>query len=273
MDAAKQKVRAAAAHKKEEERKAKEKEGTSSSVPKAISKGSTKRKVDGEDDRLPKKVAVTLGDAHPKKSPPKPGPGTGKGMMTSTSPVIRRPCCLLTHKDYAVEEVKTLIKPTTVDPCAKLGTKELGESALFDLTLVSLLPWLILSIFFFFTDDYTVLQALVRVKALQDRCVAKEGVDTMVRKHNSNLLDQQKQYKEALHTLNVELKETREKLEAAGSRSKELEEELTTLRKQVEKAKADAVQEFKRRNHTLILVLTIMALGLMIASSKSRQPS
>ena len=113
----------------------------------------------------------------------------------------------------------------------------------------------------------------MRVKALQDRCVAKEGVDTMVRKHNSNLLDQQKQYKEALHTLNVELKETREKLEAASSRSKELEEELTTLRKQVEKAKADAVQEFKRRNHTLILVLTIVALGLMIASSKSRQPS
>ena len=149
IDAAKQKVRAAAARKKEEERKAKEKEGTSSSVPKAISKGSTKRKADGEDDRLPKKVAVTLGDAHPKKSPPKPGPGMGKGMMTSTSPVIRRPCCLLTHKDYVVEEVKTLIKPTDVDPCAKLGTKELGESALFDLTLVSLLPWLILSIFFF----------------------------------------------------------------------------------------------------------------------------
>ena len=34
-------------------------------------------------------------------------------------------------------------------------------------------------------------------------------------------------------------------MEAAGNRSKELEKELTTLRKQVEKAEADAVQEFK----------------------------
>ena len=58
-------------------------------------------------------------------------------------------------------------------------------------------------------------------------------------------MDQQKQYNEALRTLNVELKETKEKLERAGSRSKELEEELTTLCKQVEKAGADAVQEFK----------------------------
>ena len=85
----------------------------------------------------------------------------------------------------------------------------------------------------------------MRVKALQDRCVAKEGVITRVRKYNSNLLAQQKQYKEALRTLNVELKETTEKLEGAGSRNKKLEEELMTLRKQVEKAGADAVQEFK----------------------------
>ena len=149
MDAAKQRARAVATCKKEEERKAKGKEGTSSSVPKAISKGSTKRKADGEDDHLPKKVVVTLGDAHPKKSPPKPGPGAGKGMMTSTSLVIRGPRCLLTNKDYAVKEVKTLIKPTDVDPCAELRAEELGESALFDLTRVSLLPWLILSFFFF----------------------------------------------------------------------------------------------------------------------------
>ena len=85
--------------------------------------------------------------------------------------------------------------------------------------------------YFFFTDDYTFLQALVRVKALQDRCVTKEGVVTKVRKHNSNLLDQQKQYKEAVRTLNAVLEATREKLEGAGSRNKELEEELMTLRK------------------------------------------
>ena len=81
-------MKAAATRKKEEERKAKGKEGTSSSVPKAVSKGSAKRKTNEEDDHPPKKVAVTLGDAHPKKSPPKPGLGAGKGMMTSTGPVI-----------------------------------------------------------------------------------------------------------------------------------------------------------------------------------------
>ena len=150
MDAAKQRARAAATCKKEEERKAKGKEKTSLSVPKAVSKGSTKRKANREDDRLPKKVVIALGDAHPKKSPPKPGLGVGKGMMTSTSPVNGGPHCLLTYKDYAVEEVKTLIKPMDMDPCAELSTEELGESALFDLTLVSLLPWLILSCLFLF---------------------------------------------------------------------------------------------------------------------------
>ena len=127
MDAAKQRVRTTTACKKEEERKAKGKERMTSSIPKAVSKGLTKRKADREDDRLPKKVVVTLGDAHPKKSPPKPGPGAGKGMMTSTGPVIGGPRCLLTYKDYAVKEVKTLIKPMDVDPCAKLSTKELGS--------------------------------------------------------------------------------------------------------------------------------------------------
>ena len=127
-------MRAAVARKKEEEKKAKGKEGTSSSVPKAISKGSAKRKNDEENDHPLKKVAVILGDAHSKKSPPKPGPGVGKGMMTLTGPIIEGSCCLLIHKDYAVEEVKTFIKLTDVDPCAELGIKELGESALFDLT-------------------------------------------------------------------------------------------------------------------------------------------
>ena len=51
MEAARQRVRAAAAHKKEEERKAKGKEGTSSSAPKAAAKGSVKRKGDGVPQR------------------------------------------------------------------------------------------------------------------------------------------------------------------------------------------------------------------------------
>ena len=142
-----QKVRAAAAHKKEEEKKTKGIEGTSSSVPKAIHKGLAKRKTDEDSDCLPKKVAVTLGDANSKKSPPKSGLGASKGMMTSAGLVIEGTRRLLTHKDYAVEEVKALIKPTDVDPYAELGTEELGALALFDLTRVSPLLWWILSCF------------------------------------------------------------------------------------------------------------------------------
>ena len=65
--------------------------------------------------------------------------------------------------------MQSLIKPTDVDPCAELGTKELGASTLFDLTRVNLFSWLFFSIFFFFSflaDDPTLSQALVRVKAL-----------------------------------------------------------------------------------------------------------
>ena len=72
MEAVRQRVKAAVACKKEEEMRAKEKEGASSSAPKAVFEGSAKRKADGKDDRPPKKAAVTLGDAYPKKkSPPK----------------------------------------------------------------------------------------------------------------------------------------------------------------------------------------------------------
>ena len=93
----------------------------------------------------------------------------GKGMMTSTGPIVEGPCRLLTHKDFVIEEVESLIKPTDVKPCAELGMEELGLSALFDLTRVSLLSWLILFRRFPFIDLRMYLfQALVRVKALQD---------------------------------------------------------------------------------------------------------
>ena len=46
--------------------------------------------------------------------------------------------------------------------------------------------------------------------------MAKEDVITRVRRHNSNLMDQQAQYKEAVRLLNSDLKDLREKLEEAG---------------------------------------------------------
>ena len=62
----------------------------------------------------------------------------------------------------------------------------------------------------------------MHVKALQDRCVAKKGVVTRVRKYNTNLMNEQEQYKDALRTLNGELKETKEKLEEAGRQKETL---------------------------------------------------
>ena len=69
--------------------------------------------------------------------------------MTSLGPINKGPCRLLTHKDYAVEEVKSFVKPVDIEPCDQLGMKDLGASALFDLTRVCLLPlskWLHLAL-------------------------------------------------------------------------------------------------------------------------------
>ena len=63
MEAARQRVRAATALKKEEE---KTKLGESSSAPKAIGKGAAKRKADGKDERPSNKVSVIPGKKLPK---------------------------------------------------------------------------------------------------------------------------------------------------------------------------------------------------------------
>ena len=121
---------------KKEARLAKGTEEGNSLVSKSVSKVS-KRKPDGDDDRPSKRTAITPGDASPKgKSPLKPSHGAGKGTMTSSGPIIEGPCCLLTHKDYAVKEVGSFVKSTDIRPCDLVGTEDLGASALFDLTRV-----------------------------------------------------------------------------------------------------------------------------------------
>ena len=138
MDVAKQRIRAVAARKKEE-RLAKGTEEGNSSIPKSVNKVS-KRKTDGDDDHPSKKTVVTLGDASPKgKSSLKPSHGAGKGVMTSSGPVLKGPCCLLTHKGYIVGEVGSFVKPTDLEPCDLVEMENLGASALFDITRVCLL--------------------------------------------------------------------------------------------------------------------------------------
>ena len=81
---------------------------------------------------------------------------------------------------------------------------------------------------------------MVRVKALQDRCIAKEGVVTRVRKHNATLMNEQRQYKEAMRSFNQDVKELREKLVEAGSQKQKFQEEVTALQEKVETAGTDA---------------------------------
>ena len=86
------------------------------------------------------------------KSPSKPSHGVGKGLMTSQGPVTEGPSRLLTHRDYAVEEARSFVKPVDMEPCEQLEMEDLRASALFDLTRVGLLPlsrWLYLALILF----------------------------------------------------------------------------------------------------------------------------
>ena len=85
----------------------------------------------------------------------------------------------------------------------------------------------------------------MRIKALHDRCVAKEGVVTRVRKHNTNLLNQQAQYKEAVRLLNKELQEVKEKLTEVSGQNDKLQGEVTALGEKLQTAETDAIRDFK----------------------------
>ena len=135
MESAKQRIRAPTARQKAE-KKAQEAGGEASSTPK-VPTGQAKRKPNGNDRRPAKKAAVTP-DSMKEKSPFKPSHGVGKGLMTSQGPVTEGPSRLLTHRDYAVEEAKSFVRPVDLEPCEQLETEDLGASALFDLTRVGL---------------------------------------------------------------------------------------------------------------------------------------
>ena len=53
-----------------------------------------------------------------------------------------------------------------------------------------------------------------------------------VRKHNATLMNEQGQYKDAMHTFNKEVKELREKLVEASSQKQKLQEEVTALQRE-----------------------------------------
>ena len=112
-------VRTTVARKKK--KNAKGKKETSLSAPKVASKGATKRKGKGKDDYLSKKVSVTPREKPLKKpSPPNLKHGPGKELMTTSDPATQDPeRCLLTHKDYALEMMESIIRDKYMDPCAE----------------------------------------------------------------------------------------------------------------------------------------------------------
>ena len=122
-------VRASTQQKKKEKDKTKG-DGASSSAIKAVRKVS-KRKNDGKDDHPSKKPIVNVGGKSSKKSTlTKIGHGVGKGLMTTSGPVTQGPDRrLLTHKDYAIKMMCSIIRDKDVDPCVELGTNELEASA------------------------------------------------------------------------------------------------------------------------------------------------
>ena len=69
------------------------------------------------------------------------------------------------------------------------------------------------------------------MKALQDRSVAQERVIARLRKCNKTLTDEQEQYKDALRTLNKEVKKLREKLEEEGRQKKKEQKAKATVEK------------------------------------------
>ena len=83
--------------------------------------------------------AVTNQVDSSQKAPSPSCHGVGKGLMTAqgliTSGSIQR---LVSHKEYAVEMVHSIIKDTNMDECGKHGIEDLGDFGLFDLVRVSL---------------------------------------------------------------------------------------------------------------------------------------
>ena len=96
------------------------------------------------------------------------------------------------------------------------------------------------------------IQALVRMKALQDKCIANEGVICQYCKCQEIKNKEQDQYKEVVCILNKELTATIAKLKEESRFQEEAEKakadlaiELTTHHGQMEKAKTEVVEEFR----------------------------
>ena len=84
---------------------------------------------------------------------------------------------LVSHREYAVEMVNSIIKDTDLDKCGEHATKDLGVSSFFDLARIS-----IHRVYFHFFSfislhyNHCLFVGNGKDEGLQDRCEAKEGV-------------------------------------------------------------------------------------------------
>ena len=92
----------------------------------------------------------------------------------------------------------------------------------------------------------------MRIKAVQDRCIASEGVIRQYRKCQEIENKKQAQYSETVYTLNKELTtktkalaEKTRRLEEAKKAKTNLATKLASIREQMKKARADTVAEFR----------------------------
>nr|POE54867.1 hypothetical protein CFP56_42037 [Quercus suber] len=135
----------------------------------------------------------------------------------------------MSGKDPSLPASSRGLSLTKITPCGEHFLEELGASGLYDLS-----------------------RALVRMKALQDRYVANEGVIRWFRKSQEIENKERAQYLEAVRTLNQELTTKTKALAEETSWLKEAEKvktnlamKLAALREQMEKARAHAVMEFR----------------------------
>nr|POE52703.1 hypothetical protein CFP56_17656 [Quercus suber] len=120
----------------------------------------------------------------------------------ATQGAIRR---LLTHKQYTVEMVHSIIKETDLNPCADQTTEDLGALGLFDLS------------------RHQEIENKERVQYKEALCTLNEELTSV----NAKLKEKSC------------LREEAEKVRAA------LAAELLTFREQMDKAKADTVMKFR----------------------------
>ncbi|KAK9986696.1 hypothetical protein SO802_031647 [Lithocarpus litseifolius] len=153
---------------------------------------------------------------------------------------------LVRDKQHAVEMVQSIIKDKDLDKCSEYEIEFLGESGLFDL-----------------------MRALVRMRALQIRRFAQEAMVKCLKTHLANKGDQIKECKEAIHLLNREVNTYKAKVTQLEGIARWVEEltkantnlttELTAFHEQVDKVKADTIEEFPNPILTSWLANTVKA--------------